>query len=188
MQAVLRVMAVIFWSTMAIATRSVPPSANVEKGLVNLSHIAANLGLPPPSSFGNVTAASNSAKCIVAGHPARVVDAPVSKKSRSLLGARMQVSTECHQCYSTQGKAASMDQCLNAYYITCNYYGVRAVRSCRCEEHGYEHPYLNPGGAPEGMRGTWKCCFFHECMGNDNWNPPGSRLNPLTTDEYGNKS
>ena len=57
------------------------------------------------------------------------LDASVPAK-RSLLGVRsVEASTVCHQCYKTQSKAESMNQCLNAYQITCQYSASASLRN-----------------------------------------------------------
>lgn len=70
---------------------------------------------------------------------------------------------ECHQCYtSCDSENEAMDQCISAYYMTCDA-GKRALSFCRCEQGGWDYPYINPGGRPAGQF-SWKCCFSHMCM------------------------
>lgn len=70
---------------------------------------------------------------------------------------------ECHQCYtSCDSEDEAMDQCISAYYMTCDS-GKRALTFCRCEQGGWDYPYLNPGGRPAGQF-SWKCCFSHQCL------------------------
>jgi len=70
---------------------------------------------------------------------------------------------ECQQCYtSCASEDEAFNQCLSAYYLTCDA-GKKALSFCRCEQGGWDYPYMNPGGRTGGQF-SWKCCFFHKCM------------------------
>lgn len=70
---------------------------------------------------------------------------------------------ECQQCYtSCASEGEAFGQCLDAYYLTCDA-GKKALSFCRCEQGGWDYPYMNPAGRPAGQF-SWKCCFFHKCM------------------------
>jgi len=71
-------------------------------------------------------------------------------------------STECHQCFTDCNRDPAFNDCYQAYLHTCSS-GLKALNFCRCEEGGWDYPYLNPGGRPAGER-SWKCCFDHYCL------------------------